>query len=84
MTDRPDGPAWSWKKTYWILYPFTTGAVAINLFMFGLLGPFVGLPNIEPIPALIWSVPLGLPANWLVTKWMRDFVDEAEGRKRPD
>ena len=68
-------------KLYLLLYPFTTLAVAINLFMLGLMWQAIGLPPIPPVPALILSVPLGLPANWLVTRWVAGLIDEAEGRR---
>lgn len=69
------------KKLYFLLYPFTTLAVAVNLFMLGLMGQFVGLTAISPGTALILCVPLGVPANWLVTRWVQRLMDEADGNK---
>ncbi len=69
------------SKLHLLLYPFTTAAVAINLFMLGLMGQSIGLVALSPITSLLLSVPLGLPATWLVTKWVRGLIDEAEGRK---
>lgn len=63
-----------------ILYPFTAAAVAINLFMLGLMWQAIGLPPLSPVTALWMCLPLGLPANWLVTRWVRSLIDEAEGR----
>lgn len=68
-------------KLYLLLYVFTTGAVAINLFMLGLVGHAVGLTALSPVAALLLSVPLGIPANWLVTRWVRGLMDEADGTK---
>lgn len=68
-------------RLYLLLYPFTALAVAINLFMLGLMWQAVGLPAIPPVTALLLSFPLGLPVNWWVTKWVRGLIDEAEGRK---
>lgn len=68
-------------KLFLLLYPFTAAAVAINLFMLGLMGQAVGLPAISPVSALLLSLPLGLPATWAVAKWVRGLIDEAEGRK---
>ena len=68
-------------RLYLLLYPFTTLAVAINLFMLGLMGPVIGLPAMPPVTALLISAPLGLPINWWVTRWVRGLIDEAEGRK---
>ena len=60
-------------------WPFATSAVAINLFMLGLLWQWVGLPAIPPMAALWWSLPLGLPATWAVARWVRRLLEEAEG-----
>lgn len=68
-------------RLYLLLYPFTTLAVAINLFMLGLMGQAIGLTATPPVTALVVSFPLGLPVNWWVTKWVRGLIDEAEGRK---
>ncbi|WP_294608388.1 hypothetical protein [Roseovarius sp.] len=77
MTDT--GP--NLTRLYLLLYPFTALAVAINLFMLGLMGQAIGLPAIAPVTALIACVPLGIPVNWWVTKWVRGLIDEAEGGK---
>ncbi|SFN47929.1 hypothetical protein SAMN04487859_103115 [Roseovarius lutimaris] len=68
-------------KLYLLLYPFTALAVAINLFLLGLMWQAIGLPALSPVTALIACVPLGLPVNWWITKWVRSLIDEAEGRK---
>ena len=62
-----------------MLWPFATGAVAINLFLLGLIGVSVGLPAISPVTALWLSLPLGLPATWAATRWVRHLIAEAEG-----
>ncbi|GGO37871.1 hypothetical protein GCM10010991_34280 [Gemmobacter aquaticus] len=62
-----------------ILWPFATGAVAINLFLLGLIGVSMGLPPVTPIHALIWSIPLGIPATWGFAVWIRSLIREAEG-----
>lgn len=77
MTDTGPNPT----KLYLLLYPFTALAVAINLFLLGLMWQAIGLPAIPPVTALIACVPLGLPVNWWITKWVRGLIDEAEGRK---
>jgi len=68
-------------KLYLLFYPFTAAAVAINLFMLGLMAQATGLPALPPVTALLLSVPLGLPVNILVTRWVQGLIDEAEGRK---
>ncbi|WP_413867782.1 hypothetical protein [Albidovulum sp.] len=60
-----------------MLYPFAAAAVAINLFMLGLMGPAVGLPALSPILSLALSLPLGVPASWLAARWLRHLLDEA-------
>ncbi len=78
-TEKP----WSVKKLAVVLYPFAAGAVAINLFMLGLIGIALGLPAISPETALVLSIPLGVPATWYTAKWVRSLMDEADGRKPP-
>jgi len=61
-----------------ILWPFATGAVAINLFLLGLMWQRLGLPVIAPLTALIWALPLGLPATWAAALWARHLIRTAE------
>lgn len=68
------------RKLALLLYPFSAAAVAINLFMLGLMGQWVGLPEISPYWSVILSVPLGVPATWAAARWVRGLIDEAEGR----
>lgn len=75
MTERVRWPVW---KLAVMLYPFVALAVAINLFLIGLMGRAVGLPVIAPLTALIWCVPLGIPAAWAAGRWLRHLLDEAE------
>ncbi len=72
---------WPFGKLYAVLYVFTAGAVAINLFMLGLMWQALGLPAISPVTTILLAIPLGLPANWLVTRWVRGMMDEADGVK---
>ncbi len=62
-----------------ILWPFATSAVAINLFMLGLLGQAIGLGVLSPMGALWLSLPLGLPATWAAARWVRSLLRQAEG-----
>ena len=70
------------KRNLWrlglILSPFVWGAVAINLFMLGLISASVGWPNLSPIATLVVAVPLTLPATWLAARWVGGLMDEAE------
>lgn len=67
----------SWRLAL-ILWPFAAGAVAINLFMLGLIGTWLGLPALSPVATLWLSLPLSLPATWAATRWVRRLIDEAE------
>ena len=68
-------PVW---KLGLLLYVFVAAAVAINVFMLGLLGPAIGAPALTPYHALALSVPLGVPMSWLAAKWARRLLDEAQ------
>lgn len=63
-----------------LLYPFSAGAVAINLFLLFLMLQAVGIPAMPPLIALYLAIPLGIPANWLVTRWVQGLINQAEGR----
>lgn len=65
-----------WKLSV-LLYVFAAGAVAINLFMLGLLGQSLGLPALSPVTALIAALILGIPAAWASGRWVRHLLDEA-------
>lgn len=45
MSDLDRQNRWPVWKLAILLYPFAAGAVAINLFMLGLIGPWLGLPT---------------------------------------
>ncbi len=66
-----------WKLAI-LLYPATALTVAINLFLAGLILHSAGFGSIEPVPAILWSIPLGVPASWLAGRWVRGLMDEAD------
>ena len=66
-----------WKLAI-LLYPATALTVAINLFLAGLVANGMGLGVIAPVSAILWSIPLGLPASWLAGRWLRGLMDEAD------
>ena len=70
----PRRPVW---KLSMLLYVFAAGAVAINLFMLGLMGQALGLAALTPQQAVALAVPLGVPAAWLAGRWARRLLDEA-------
>ncbi|MDU9005357.1 hypothetical protein [Sedimentitalea todarodis] len=71
------GEKWSIWKLALLLYPFAMPAVAINLFMLGLMGQAIGLPALSPILSLVIAVPLGIPAAIAAARWVRGLMDEA-------
>lgn len=60
-----------------VLYVFAAGAVAINLFMLGLLLQAVGLAALSPKTTLLLSIPLGIPAAWAAGLWVQRLLAEA-------
>ena len=62
-----------------LLWPFATAAVAINLFLLGLIGVSAGWTGIAPVTAMWLSLPLGLPATWAAARWVTRLIAEAEG-----
>ena len=66
-----------WKLAI-LLYPFTAGAVAINLFLLSLMGQAIGLPALSPNASVIGGVVLGVPAGWASGKWARHLMDQAD------
>lgn len=67
-------PAW---KLALLLYVFAAGAVAINLFMLGLMLQTVGFGALSPVAALVLAGPLGIPAAWLAGRWVRRLLERS-------
>ncbi len=62
-----------------ILWPFVAAAVAINLFLLGLIFHSAGwFDALAPISALIGALPLSFPATWAAARWARNLIREAE------
>lgn len=74
----PTEGRWPLWKLGAMLYPFAAGAVAINLFLLGLMWQAVGVPALSPVTCVILSIPLGIPASWAAARWVRYLIDEAE------
>ena len=77
MEPRTDGRWPHWRLGV-LLYPFAAAAVAINLFMLGLMGQALGLPALAPVLAVQLAIPLGIPAGWAAARWVRSLIDQAE------
>ena len=77
MTDKGH-TGWPLWKLGLLLYPFATSAVAINLFMLGLMAPAIGIAALTPETTLLLSLPLGLPFTWAAALWIRRLIATAE------
>lgn len=77
-TSQRSAPYWSAGKLAILLYIFAAAAVAINLFMLGLLLQVFGFTALSPVTALIAAGPLGVPAAWAAGRWVRHLLDEAD------
>lgn len=71
-----------WKLAV-MLYVFAATALAINLFMLGLLLQVFGFAAMSPLLVLKLSVPLGIPAAWASGMWVRHLLDEADDGPDP-
>lgn len=69
---------WPIWKLALLLYPFSAGAVAINLYMLFLMAQFFGLEAISPEASVIGGIVLGVPATFLFGRWARRLMDEAD------
>ncbi len=78
MIEPQSREGWGVGKLMLVLYPFGFGAVAVNVFMAGLLGTFVGLPPISPVWAIVVGNVLGLPATWAFAHHIRGLMDRAD------
>lgn len=74
--DHEDGRWPVWRLAL-LVYVFAAAAVAINLYMLGLLMQSVGFTALTPVAALLLSIPLGIPAAWATGIWVRKLLDEA-------
>lgn len=77
MTETENG-RWSVTRLAVVLYPFAAGAVAINLFLLGLMWQAISLPALSPVMSVLLGLPLGIPATWAAARWVRGLIDEAE------
>ncbi|MCL5778364.1 hypothetical protein M1105_15395 [Limibaculum sp. FT325] len=78
MSAVPRDGRWPVWRLGLLLYPAAAGTVAINLFFLGLMGQALGLPALDPVTALIWALPLGVPATWWAGRRLRRLMDEAD------
>ncbi len=67
-------PAW---KLALLLYVFVAAALAINLFMLGLLVQAFGLGPLSPMQSLTYAAPLAIPVAFAAGLWVRRLLDQA-------
>ncbi|WP_162804652.1 NnrT protein [Tritonibacter mobilis] len=67
----------SWKLVAG-LYPFATGAVAINVFFASLIGSWLGWDVLTPQMSIVIGGVLGLPAAWMFARHIRRLIIQAE------
>lgn len=77
MSGPPADARWTVARLAWLLSPLVLTAVAVNLFMLGLIANYFGWFVIPPVTALLLSVPLAIPASWATGRWVRGLMDEA-------
>lgn len=72
-------------KTWWdnarlavLLYPFAFSAMAINIFLLGLMGQSLSLPALSPVTSLCLGLIAGVPAACLSGRWVRSLIERAE------
>lgn len=61
-----------------VLYPFAAGAAYVNLFFLFLMLQAVGIEAISSMQAVYGGVVLGIPFTWIMGRWIRGMIDEAE------
>lgn len=61
-----------------LLSPFVYGAVAINVFLLGLVMADTGWSALSPSEALILAVPISVPGLWATTRWVQHLLRLAE------
>ncbi len=61
-----------------LLYPFVAAAMAINIFLFALLGQALGLVALSPVASLVLGALAGFPATWLAARWVSALIDRAD------
>ncbi len=61
-----------------ILYPFGTGAMAVNLFFASLIASRIGWPVLTPVQSVIGGAVLGVPATWAFAGHIRRLMEKAD------
>ena len=79
-TDGPDRPDRKSRliRLALLFSPFVWAAVAINLFMAGLISASAGWASLSPVASMVWAVPLAIPASWWAARWIAGLMDQAK------
>ena len=76
--EQPKSRRWPIWRLAMLFYIPAAAAVAINLFLLGILWQAIGLPALAPTTAVFAAIPLGVPATWWFAGRMRALMDEAD------
>lgn len=68
----------SWKLLA-ALYPFGSGAMAVNLFFASLIGSWLGWPVLTPWQAAAGGLVIGAPATFAFARHIIRLMEQAEG-----
>ena len=80
ISSKETGRPWPLWKLALLLYVFVAGALAINLFMLGLLAQAIGITGPSPVASILLGLVFAIPGSWITARWVRRLIDEAEGR----
>jgi hypothetical protein len=78
MRLRDETGRWSVPLLALVLYPLAFGTAALNLFLLALLGRAIGGPDLSPLAACAWGIPLGIPTALWFARWLRGLMDRAD------
>ncbi|MBV1896373.1 MAG: NnrT protein [Rhodobacteraceae bacterium] len=69
---------WSVWRIALVLYPFGSGAMALNVFFASLIGSWLGWPVLGLWPSLIIGAVFGLPATYWFARHIKVLMHKAD------
>lgn len=69
---------WNRYQIALALYPFSAGAMAVNIFFASLIGSWIGLPVLSPVASILIGAAIGWPATWWFACHIRSLMDGAD------
>lgn len=69
---------WPASRLALVVYPFAAAAAAVNIFFIGLIVTWLGVPNFSPLVSVGSGLVLGVPFAWVLGRYFRRLIDEAE------